>query len=141
MQETITAAEFLRQGRERRRGKWTEARKKMNRLIAEKRQEDFFKAMEAVHLPWPEAEYKFAPDRKWRADYAWPVDGVILEVEGAVGYGRHTRARGFRGDMEKYNAAAVLGFRLIRVEPLDLCSKKTMDLIHNALFGLQLRCA
>lgn len=86
-------------------------------------------------LPVPEAEYEFS-HRNYRADYAWPDWGLLLEVEGGVWTsGRHTRASGFVGDMAKYNLAACYGYRLIRVVPDDLFSGATFDLIRRALYA------
>jgi very-short-patch-repair endonuclease len=60
-------------------------------------------------------EYRFHPTRKWRFDAAFPSAKVALEIEGGVwNYGRHNRASGFLKDMEKYNEAAMLGWRVIR---------------------------
>jgi hypothetical protein len=33
-------------------------------------------------LPIPENEYRFHATRKWRLDYAWPVIGLAVEIEG-----------------------------------------------------------
>lgn len=94
----------------------------------------FLKLLEDRGLPFPQLEYKFHKDRKWRADYAWPQHGVILEVEGAIwAMGRHTRGSGFIKDMEKYNAAALLGFKLLRVTPQALCTAKTIEMIEKIL--------
>jgi hypothetical protein len=61
-----------------------------------------------------ETEYKFHPSRMWRFDYAWPSIKAALEVEGSPGRGRHTHAGGFERDVEKYNAATVLGWHVVR---------------------------
>lgn len=64
----------------------------------------------------PEREYRFAPPRRWRFDYAWPGLRLALEVEGGTwSRGRHTRGRGYANDCEKYNAAALAGWRVLRV--------------------------
>jgi len=61
-------------------------------------------------------EYKFHPDRKWRADYCHEKTKVLIELEGGVwSKGRHTRGLGFINDIEKYNAAALLGYRVLRI--------------------------
>lgn len=87
-------------------------------------------------LPSPETEYKFHPERKWRMDYAWPDVKVALEVEGGVwAGGRHNSAKGFLADMEKYNAAAALGWKIIRRTPSDLIKLSTVQLLKEA------RCA
>ena len=88
-------------------------------------------------LPVPAPEYRFHGTRKWRFDYAWPKCKVALEVEGGVWMrGRHTRGSGFVKDMEKYNQAALLGWTVLRVQPDELCSKETADMLTLALGGL-----
>lgn len=94
----------------------------------------FLKLLEDASLPLPRLEFKFHPSRKWRADYAWPDHGLILEVEGAVWtHGRHTRGSGFVKDMQKYNAAAMLGFRILRVQPRELCTMNTINMVGTIL--------
>lgn len=78
-------------------------------------------------LPLPTPEFQFHHERQWRADFAWPSPDhmVILEVEGGTWtQGRHTRGSGFRADVEKYNAAAAAGYRLLRCFPEDLRSER-----------------
>jgi very-short-patch-repair endonuclease len=83
-----------------------------------------------------EKEYIFHPTRKWRFDYAIPEHKIALEVEGGVWTrGRHTRPEGFLGDIEKYNEAALLGWRVFRVTPDDLYTNKTFKLIETAIKG------
>lgn len=87
-------------------------------------------------LPAPETEYKFHADRKWRFDYAWSDAKVALEVEGGIwSGGRHTSARGFLKDMEKYNAAASLGWKVLRTTPSELLRLATVKMVKEA------RCA
>lgn len=60
-----------------------------------------------------EQEYKFHPKRKWSADFLITNTKLLVEVEGGIwmaGSGRHTRGKGYIGDMEKYNSAAMMGF-------------------------------
>ena len=62
-----------------------------------------------------EQEFKFHPDRKWRADFHLKGRMILIEVEGGIwSGGRHTRGKGYIGDMEKYNAATMLGYQVIR---------------------------
>lgn len=97
--------------------------------------QQMFRALCAKHgLPRPEVEVRFHPDRKWRFDYAWPKQKVALEVEGGVWTGgRHTRGAGFVEDMEKYNAATRLGWRVLRVVPGELFKHATMELVAEVL--------
>ena len=79
-------------------------------------------------------EYKFHPKRKWAFDYCIPSHKIAIENEGGVWTGgRHTHSTGFLKDMEKYNEASALGYRLIRTTPQDLLSAKTLDLIERLL--------
>ena len=85
-------------------------------------------------LPKPVAEHKFHQTRKWRFDFAWPEYKVALEVEGAVWTnGRHTRGSGFVRDMEKYNEAAKLGWRIIRTTPDKLMVVATIQTVRETL--------
>lgn len=84
--------------------------KKLSRL-----EETFALHCKAERLVKPEREYRFHPTRKWRFDFAWPDRKLAVELEGAVWTnGRHTRGSGFVADMEKYNAAALMGWRVVR---------------------------
>ena len=95
------------------------------------------------HLPAPKPQYPFAAEhvgrspgvrkrltdaglRNWRLDFAWPDAKVAVEIDGgqwkpirrrdgSVSYGgRHNTPEGFRSDCEKLNAAAVLGWTVLR---------------------------
>src|SRR5689334_15918158 len=78
----------------------------------------FLKFCEQQGLPCPTPELVFAHPRRWRFDYAWPEQRVALEVEGGVWVGgAHNRGKHFLNDMDKYNAAALRGWRVFRVIP------------------------
>jgi very-short-patch-repair endonuclease len=94
----------------------------------------FLDRLRARELPQPDREWRFTTERRWRFDFAWPSHKIALEVEGGVWTsGRHTRGGGFLADCEKYNEAAALGWRLIRVQPKELANYTTIDLIARAL--------
>jgi hypothetical protein len=79
-------------------------------------------------------EYRFCQRRKWRFDYAIPQYRVALEVEGGVfSQGRHVRPQGFLGDIEKYNTATLMGWKLLRTTPDALLSSKTLEMIKCAI--------
>lgn len=81
----------------------------------------FLALLKREGLPTPEAEFTFAPPRRWRFDYSWPEWKVALETEGGVwSRGRHTRGKGYIADMEKYSEAAILGWCVLRLTPTDL---------------------
>ena len=84
-------------------------------------------------LPAPVAELQFEPLRRWRFDYSWPEAKIALEVEGGIwSGGRHIRGKGFIGDMAKYNHAARLGWRVLRVQPKELMTLATVQLVKEA---------
>lgn len=81
-------------------------------------------------------EYQFHPKRKWRFDYAIPDHKIALEVEGGVWtQGRHVRPQGFLGDIEKYNTATLMGWRVFRTTPDSLLTNATLTLLKNAISG------
>lgn len=79
-------------------------------------------------LPEPVPEHRFHPTRKWRFDWAWPAHMLALEIDGGVWTGgRHTRGKGYVGDMEKLNEAQLLGWTVLRITP---------DQVYTAMPGL-----
>ena len=83
-----------------------------------------------AYLPVAVPEWIFAQPRKWRFDYAWPEYKIALEVEGGIWTrGRHTRGAGFLKDIEKYNAAAALGWLVLRTTPKGLLTSDTVELL------------
>lgn len=66
-------------------------------------------------LPLPVAEFRFHPERKWRFDFAYVEQKIAVELEGAIWIGgRHCRGAGMLKDMEKYNTAVKMGWRVLR---------------------------
>jgi len=86
-------------------------------------------------LPEPVQEYRFnQPRSQHRFDFAWPDLMVAVEVEGGTwARGRHTRGKGFRADCEKYNAAAILGWTVIRVTSGMLNDNSAIGYVVDAL--------
>jgi very-short-patch-repair endonuclease len=79
-------------------------------------------------------EFRFHPIRKWRYDYAILEHKIALEVEGGVWTeGRHTRPRGFLGDIEKYNSGTIMGWMILRTTPDRLLTKGTIDMLRLAI--------
>lgn len=94
----------------------------------------FLLLLKAHDLPAPQTEFVFHPTRKWRADYCWPEAMVIVEREGGLfAKGRagmaHAMPTAIRRDMEKSNAAQVLGYIYLRFEPDALLCAETLDIV------------
>ena len=90
--------------------------------------------LRACKLPQPLREFRFAPPRKFRFDFAWPAQKVACEVQGAVwAGGRHTRGGGAEADAEKLSLAAVAGWRVILVTGRHIENGSALTWIEAAL--------
>ena len=75
------------------------------------------------------AEHRFS-ERRWRFDFAHTGLMIAIEIEGGVySRGRHVRPKGFLGDMEKYNRAVVLGWRVLRMTPQQFDGLEFVELV------------
>ena len=75
----------------------------------------------APDLPPAQREHRFHATRRWRFDFAYPAQRLAVECDGgqfAPGGGRHNRD----SDRVKLNAAAALGWRVLRFSGGQLCS-------------------
>jgi len=82
--------------------------------------------------PPPTREFRFDPKRQWRFDLAWPERRLAVEVEGGQWRGGHGGSR-FELDIEKYNAAALANWTVIRVTPRMVEDGRAADVIARAL--------
>ncbi len=93
-----------------------------------KGEEAFALHCRAEKIPQPVRQHRFHPDRLWKFDFAWPEYKLAVEVEGGVwSNGRHTRGQGFIDDCEKYNAAAKLGWTVLRFPTEKVTSGEAID--------------
>ncbi len=66
-------------------------------------------------LPEPVREHRFHVERRWRFDFAWPDLMIAVECEGHGGKkSRHLTYLGYTNDCEKYNEAAIMGWKVLR---------------------------
>lgn len=95
--------------------------------------------LEQAGIPF-ERELRFAPPRRWRADFSIVTKigngwyGLLVEIDGG-GYvaGRHSRGAGMEKDAEKASAAAILGYRVIRATPRQVEDGRCLQWIREAL--------
>jgi very-short-patch-repair endonuclease len=67
-------------------------------------------------------EIAFHTERKWRFDYVLldslqdkANNRIAIEIEGGIyTRGRHTRGAGYERDLDKYNTATLMGWRVLR---------------------------
>jgi very-short-patch-repair endonuclease len=90
--------------------------------------------IKAMKLPLPVSEHKFHPERKWRFDLAYVDKLLAIEIEGGIwNMGRHVRPSGFINDIEKYNAATLLGWRVLRFDPKKIQNGDAVALLNQVL--------
>lgn len=79
-------------------------------------------------------EHRFHPIRKWRFDYAIPEFKIAIEIDGGVWtQGRHTRPQGYLNDMEKFNAAAAMGWVVLKFTPDSQHTAATLNIIRETI--------
>ena len=84
-----------------------------------------------------EQEFKFHPTRKWRADFHLKGKKILVEVEGGIwSNGRHTRGKGYLGDLEKCNEATMMGYQVIRFSTEQVKSGKAIEQIEKMVGDL-----
>ena len=79
-------------------------------------------------------EVEWHPHRKFRSDFLWPEERVIVEVEGGQWtHGRHQRGGGMERDATKYNEASLMGFMVLRFTTGQVVRGDAVDVIERAL--------
>ena len=97
----------------------------------------------APHIPKAEREYAFHAVRKWRLDFAWPLQKFAVEIEGIVWdstkKGRHQTGPGMYNDLLKYHAAHMMGWRIYRCAPQMITAGQALEAIEFALLPGRIR--
>lgn len=86
-------------------------------------------------------EYRFAPPRRWRADFlvptvkglAGPGVDLLVEIEGGAYTGGHKRGKAYESDCDKQNAAVRLGYRVLRFTPAHVADGRALETILTML--------
>jgi len=85
-------------------------------------------------LPAPEQEVCLIPGRRFRVDFLWREQKLVVEAEGAVWtQGRHTRGGGYSADCEKYNLLTLAGYRVLRFTTATVLDGTAVTMIRQAL--------
>jgi very-short-patch-repair endonuclease len=107
--------------------------------------EDYFASQCTNYkLPYFERQLRFAKalGRQWRFDFAFPDHRVAVEIDGVavrrvggqlVVLGRHASIQGIRGDYEKLNTAAMLGWTCLRFLQTDVKPKIAIEMTMRVL--------
>lgn len=85
-----------------------------------------------------EREYRFAPPRRWRADFlvislSPRRESILIEVEGGSYTGGHKRGKAYESDCDKHNAAMSLGYRVYRFTPAHVEDGRAIATVRAAL--------
>lgn len=76
-----------------------------------------------------EREYYFFPGRRWRFDFAFVDRKIAIEIEGGIFVGGgHNRGVKYTGNCEKYNAAMLKGWKLIRFTTKHFVTRRGLKL-------------
>jgi len=124
---------------------------------ARSKEELFAFQCRAMRLPPVVTQFRFAADapvpgqrgkppkpRQWRFDFAWPEYRLAVEIEGLVVRriggqlivtGRHASVKGFKDDCEKYAAAALLGWTVLRFEQSQVKSGYAINMTQRVLYA------
>lgn len=88
--------------------------------------------LDQAGIPY-EREFRFAPPRRWRFDFAWKFHGVALEVEGGSWSGGHKRGKAYESDCDKQNEAMLRGWEVYRVTPAMVEDGRALAVVQQAL--------
>lgn len=124
----------------------------------ERFEQDLAFQIRAHRLPEPLRQHRFALelDRQWRFDFAWPDHMLAAEFEGLVattalvpkgqgqsGYrktivltGGHATPDGFKEDIDKYNSATLLGWRLLRFHRDQVTNGEAIAMLERVFHAL-----
>jgi hypothetical protein len=94
--------------------------------------------------PELQREFVFHAERKWRADFAHVESRTLIEIEGGIfikGGGRHNRAAGFIADAEKYLAAFLAGWNVVRLTEAQITAPNVERIIRRVRDTTSCQCA
>ena len=90
--------------------------------------------IKALGLPEPIREYQAIKGRKFRFDFAWLEQRLLVEVNGGTyTKGAHSTGQGIRRDYEKGNLATLAGWRVLSFDGKSVKSGEAVEVIRQAL--------
>lgn len=79
-------------------------------------EDTFYAQIRMAGLPEPEREAMVIPGRRYRYDFCWRANRLLVEVQGGVwGKGAHSSGSGINRDTEKLNTAVLQGWRVLQL--------------------------
>ena len=90
--------------------------------------------IKALGLPEPTREYLAIKGRKFRFDFAWLEQRLLVEVNGGTyTQGAHSTGRGIARDYEKANLAVLHGWRVLSFDGKAVKDGTAVEVIRQAL--------
>ncbi len=90
--------------------------------------------IKALGLPEPIREYQAIKGRKFRFDFAWLEQRLLVEVNGGTyTKGAHSTGRGIARDYEKANLATLDGWRVLSFDGKSVKDGTAVEVIRKAL--------
>lgn len=90
--------------------------------------------IKALGLPEPIREYQAIKGRKFRFDFAWLEQRLLVEVNGGTyTKGAHSTGQGIARDYEKANLAVLQGWRVLSFDGKAVKDGTAVEVISKAL--------
>lgn len=91
-----------------------------------------------LEASFPEIEWEFEvffhPTRRWQFDLSNKEHKIAIEIEGGIFIGgAHGSISGILRDVEKYNEATALGWRIIRAVPTKITLTEIETLVKKII--------
>ena len=105
--------------------------------MSQSKLEDLFAfQLDALGLTGYVREYPAIPGRKFRFDFAFVKERLLVEVNGGTyTKGAHSTGRGIARDYEKANLAVLQGWRVLSFDGKAIKSGEAVEVIRQALEG------
>jgi very-short-patch-repair endonuclease len=105
--------------------------------VSQSKLEDLFAfQLDALGLTGYVREYPAIPGRKFRFDFAFVKERLLVEVNGGTyTKGAHSTGRGIARDYEKANLAVLQGWRVLSFDGKAIKSGEAVEVIRQALEG------
>lgn len=87
-------------------------------------------------LPEPERQFAYAKGRRLKADFAWPLLHLLVEVTGGIWQRKaHGSVSGVLADIDRLNAATRHGYATLRFTPQMVESGEALSVLREVLTG------
>ncbi len=95
----------------------------------------FLGQLHLAGLPQPEMEVYFALPRKWRADFCFTREKIIVEYQGIFGGANasHASLAGLKRDYEKFTEASLRGYVVILITAESVNDGRAVTWVERAL--------